>query len=166
MGRTSNTNTGSVPQIMNTPPSPASTARSSREPRDTGFPEPFGDNYNTTLPHPDADLSPNATISSDNLTPAQSMTRRRLSLLSKHRRTISQGSTLSSPLVHSVLPLITTGIPGQSGSDRASETDNHRESMEPRRDGDNSPSSSPAEDDEGGDKRKSLFGRLRRKSRV
>jgi len=57
-------------------------------------------------------------------------------------------------------------MPGQSASDRASETENLRESMEPRRDGDNSPSSSPAEDDEGGGKRKSLFGRLRRKSRV
>ncbi|KAE8442339.1 hypothetical protein EG329_003472 [Mollisiaceae sp. DMI_Dod_QoI] len=28
----------------------------------TGFPEPFNEDRNTTLPHPDADTSPNATI--------------------------------------------------------------------------------------------------------
>jgi len=30
--------------------------------RDTGFPEPFSPDRNTTLPHPEADTSPNATI--------------------------------------------------------------------------------------------------------
>ncbi|CZR68373.1 uncharacterized protein PAC_18272 [Phialocephala subalpina] len=37
--------------------------------KNTGFPEPFSEDRNTTLPHPDADTSPNATIEApDDLT--------------------------------------------------------------------------------------------------
>ena len=46
---------------------------------------------NTTLPHPDADLSPNATISQDDLELTNSLKRTRRSFLAKHKRTISHG---------------------------------------------------------------------------
>ncbi|KAJ5041331.1 uncharacterized protein L3040_005876 [Drepanopeziza brunnea f. sp. 'multigermtubi'] len=42
---------------------PPAQERNSRR-RDTGFPEPLSEDRNTTLPHPDADTSPNATIES------------------------------------------------------------------------------------------------------
>lgn len=40
-------------------------ARSTK--KNTGFPEPFSEDRNTTLPHPDADTSPNATIEAPDL---------------------------------------------------------------------------------------------------
>ncbi|KFH45834.1 hypothetical protein ACRE_033140 [Hapsidospora chrysogenum ATCC 11550] len=58
-----------------------------RRSHDTGFPEPFNEDYNTTLPHPEANLSPNAFISSDSLSAPHLLERRRTSILLKHRRT-------------------------------------------------------------------------------
>ena len=37
----------------------------SKVPRNTGFPEPLSRDRNTTLPHPDADQSPNACITQE-----------------------------------------------------------------------------------------------------
>ena len=46
---------------------------------------------NTTLPHPDADLSPNATISYDDVAVDRALKRHRLSFLKKHKKTIAYG---------------------------------------------------------------------------
>ena len=60
--------------------------------RDTGFPEPFCGNRNTTLPHPEANLSPDACISADDISVSRVMHRSRRSFLSKHnKRTTSHG---------------------------------------------------------------------------
>ncbi|KAK7215484.1 hypothetical protein V2G26_003487 [Clonostachys chloroleuca] len=111
-----------VPEIMATPPTPTT---KSRRDRDTGFPEPFCGSYNTTLPHPDADLSPNAVISGDHLSLEGSMRRRRLSMLHKHRRTVSQSSGNSnssintpSQALQSVLGAIQSQLPGTSPAAR------------------------------------------------
>ncbi|KAK3186975.1 hypothetical protein K4F52_004141 [Lecanicillium sp. MT-2017a] len=64
-----------------------------REPRDTGFPEPFCSQRNTTLPHPEADLSPNAWIGSKEVANPdlkrshRSFVHRR----TKHKKTLSHG---------------------------------------------------------------------------
>ncbi|KAK1506345.1 hypothetical protein CTAM01_03680 [Colletotrichum tamarilloi] len=73
--------------MTNTPRSPSTKSQASL--RDTGFPEPFNGERNTTLPHPDANLSPNAVISQEDLAGNRARTRR--SFLQKHRRTISHG---------------------------------------------------------------------------
>lgn len=160
---------------MNTPPSPT---RSRLRDHDTGFPEPFGDrkslysprnersftyttpDYNTTLPYPGADLSPNATITSDGLSPSQSMKKRRLSMLNKHRRTVSHNSTISQSM-HGVLPLIVSSVPGRSSSPSPSSAHEGTASMEDDsvRQEDETPPTSPEVED----KRRSVFGRLRRK---
>jgi hypothetical protein len=72
------------------PPSPTKIRPGSR---DTGFPEPFCGGRNTTLPHPDADLSPNASISADDVPVQHVLHRSRRSFLAKpkHKRTISYG---------------------------------------------------------------------------
>ncbi|GFP52144.1 hypothetical protein ACSS6W_003846 [Trichoderma asperelloides] len=71
------------------------TSRASRRAsRDTGFPEPFDRWSNTTLPHPDADLSPNACISHDELAGDHALKRKRLSFLHrrhKHKRSLMEG---------------------------------------------------------------------------
>ncbi|KAL6810815.1 hypothetical protein GGI42DRAFT_349791 [Trichoderma sp. SZMC 28013] len=86
-----------------------STSRTTRRvDRDTGFPEPFDQLSNTTLPHPDADLSPNACISHDDLAGDHALKRKRLSFLHRHkgRRTLMQGIIgTQTELVSSVLSL-------------------------------------------------------------
>jgi hypothetical protein len=44
--------------------------------RDTGFPEPLSHDRNTTLPHPDADTSPNATMEAPDLNLVRTRSRR------------------------------------------------------------------------------------------
>lgn len=44
--------------------------------RDTGFPEPLSNDRNTTLPHPDADTSPNATMEAPDLNLVRTRSRR------------------------------------------------------------------------------------------
>lgn len=46
---------------------------------------------NTTLPHPDADTSPNACISQDDISISRVESRQRRSFRAKHKRTISHG---------------------------------------------------------------------------
>ncbi|KAM0244958.1 hypothetical protein ACHAQJ_010682 [Trichoderma viride] len=86
---------------------PSRTSR--RVNRDTGFPEPFDRSSNTTLPHPDADLSPNACISHDDLAGDHALKRKRLSFLHRHKnkqRHLMQGLiSPQSELVSSVLSL-------------------------------------------------------------
>ncbi|KAJ4413937.1 hypothetical protein N0V82_008242 [Gnomoniopsis sp. IMI 355080] len=59
--------------------------------RDTGFPEGFCGNRNTSLPHPDADTSPNASITQEDIAVSRVMSRHRRSFLAKSKRTISHG---------------------------------------------------------------------------
>ncbi|KAK1980928.1 hypothetical protein LZ30DRAFT_593784 [Colletotrichum cereale] len=75
--------------MTNAPRSPSTKSQASL--RDTGFPEPFNGERNTTLPHPDANLSPDAVISQDDISGQRVMARTRRSFLQKHRRTISHG---------------------------------------------------------------------------
>ncbi|KAF4461243.1 hypothetical protein FALBO_11955 [Fusarium albosuccineum] len=92
---------------MASPPTITTTKKSPREPRDTGFPEPFNDVRNTTLPHPDADLSPNACISQEDIDPDRAMVRTRRSFLRKKRRTLNHGRiTPQSEALYSVLSLV------------------------------------------------------------
>src|SRR5690349_13343369 len=89
---------GSLP-----PPSPSKLRPRSR---DTGFPSSFDgrksqyftnlhssytnpsplSERNTTLPHPDADLSPNASISADDVAIGRVLSRQRKSFLARHKR--------------------------------------------------------------------------------
>ncbi|KAG4420606.1 hypothetical protein IFR04_006313 [Cadophora malorum] len=50
--------------------------------KDTGFPEPLSEDRNTTLPHPEADTSPNASIEAPDVDLARTHTRR--SFLGRH----------------------------------------------------------------------------------
>jgi hypothetical protein len=86
--------TPQIPQISvmspqaRTPDGPTHTRQRSR---DTGFPEPFDNDRNTTLPHPEADLSPNACISQDDIAVDAVVKHRRRPFANKHRRTVSHG---------------------------------------------------------------------------
>ncbi|KAF4124260.1 hypothetical protein GMORB2_5976 [Geosmithia morbida] len=120
---------------MVSPPLTPTSVRSRRRLRDhdTGFPETLGGCLTTNLPHPDADLSPNACITCDTIGSEQADIRRQQSMLSKHRRTVSQGSTntqtsaASQQLVHGVLPLISGMIPSAACPPASDETVNSSE---------------------------------------
>ncbi|KAF7543025.1 hypothetical protein G7Z17_g11082 [Cylindrodendrum hubeiense] len=103
-------NSKAVPQINIMSPSPTIKSRR-REPRDTGFPEPFNNVRNTTLPHPDADLSPGACISQDDISPERALSRSRRSFMRKKRHTVNHGRiTPQSEALYSVLSLVNTDI--------------------------------------------------------
>ncbi|KAK4089238.1 hypothetical protein Purlil1_6227 [Purpureocillium lilacinum] len=70
--------------------SPTKAAKPSSRLRDTGFPEPFNKDRNTTLPHPEADLSPNASISQGDVAVGDFAPHSR-PFLSKRKRIISHG---------------------------------------------------------------------------
>lgn len=72
---------------MSAPLSPTSTTSSGKLRRDTGFPEPF---CGTTLPHPDADTSPNASISASDVDPHRA-TRRSIRARKRYRHTLAHG---------------------------------------------------------------------------
>ncbi|KZZ91053.1 hypothetical protein AAL_06794 [Moelleriella libera RCEF 2490] len=72
--------------------SPQHAESTKRQSRDTGFPEPFHSGPNTTLPHPEADLSPNATLSYEDVSAERILKRHRLSFLRKNKRTVSHGT--------------------------------------------------------------------------
>lgn len=104
------TTSKTVPQINIMSPSPTIKSRR-REPRDTGFPEPFNDVRNTTLPHPDADLSPNACISHEDISPERALSRSRRSFLRKKRHTSKHGRiSPQSEALYSVLSLVNTDV--------------------------------------------------------
>ncbi|KAG6131314.1 hypothetical protein E4U38_004012 [Claviceps purpurea] len=154
-----------IPQIEIQAPR---TSTSKRVPRDTGFPEPFHkgkmcmisavdvDMYsrfvqvsysqpprivsNTTLPHPDADLSPNATLSSDDVSPERVLKRNRLSFLKKNnKRTVSHG-TLDphSEALHSIVSLSTMSVAGAEKKHSRSDGDSSTPSIWLAKDGDDS----------------------------
>ncbi|KAL2757940.1 hypothetical protein ACRALDRAFT_2025624 [Sodiomyces alcalophilus JCM 7366] len=58
---------------------------------DTGFPEPFNGVSNTTLPHPEADISPDAVITQEDVTFTRKARSSRHPFRQKHKRTISHG---------------------------------------------------------------------------
>ena len=101
------------------------------------------------------------------------MKRRRLSMLSKHRRTMSQNSTTSQG-IHSILPLVANIIPG--GSDAmvssptslsAQEGTGSVESIKEEELEDDTPYTSlEMHDPEPEQKRKSFIGKLRAKSKA
>ncbi|KAG6105032.1 hypothetical protein E4U13_008101 [Claviceps humidiphila] len=126
-----------VPQIEIQAPR---TSTSKRVPRDTGFPEPFHKVSNTTLPHPDADLSPNATLSSDDVSPERVLKRNRLSFLKKNnKRTVSHG-TLDphSEALHSIVCLSTMAVAGAEKKHSRSDADSSTPSIWLAKDGDSS----------------------------
>ncbi|KAF4981431.1 hypothetical protein FZEAL_2779 [Fusarium zealandicum] len=91
------------------------TTKTRREPRDTGFPEPFNDVRNTTLPHPEADLSPDACISQEDVDPRRALSRTRRSFLRKKRRTLNHGRiTPTSEALYSVLSLVNSDADTES----------------------------------------------------
>ena len=85
--------------MISVPPrSPTLSNRSSRD-YDTGFPEPFCGNGNTTLRHPDANTSPDACISSDDIAVEHVYIRSRRSFLHKNKRTtLSHGKLTAAEL--------------------------------------------------------------------
>ncbi|KAF5026156.1 hypothetical protein F66182_1720 [Fusarium sp. NRRL 66182] len=88
-----------------------SIAKPGREPRDTGFPEPLNKLRNTTLPHPDADLSPNACLSQEDIDPDRALVRNRRSFLRKKRRTLNHGRiTPTSEALYSAFSLVQSDL--------------------------------------------------------
>ncbi|RAL58991.1 hypothetical protein DID88_009020 [Monilinia fructigena] len=63
--------------------------------KDTGFPEPLSHDRNTTLPHPEADTSPYATLESSEFDPYRSHSRLSIKRLhSKTQRVTSERSLI------------------------------------------------------------------------
>ncbi|CAK7234181.1 hypothetical protein SCUCBS95973_008847 [Sporothrix curviconia] len=91
----------SIDAIMHSPPpkSPTLSNRSSRD-YNTGFPEPFCGRGNTTWRHPEANTSPDACISSDDIAVDRLYSRSRRSFLqNKNKRTtLSHGKLTSADL--------------------------------------------------------------------
>ncbi|KAI6092242.1 hypothetical protein F4821DRAFT_159582 [Hypoxylon rubiginosum] len=75
--------------------SPSSSRRSSRT-YDTGFPDAFAE-YTTSLRHPEANVSPGACISAEDVDPSRTLQRTRRSILAKHKRMISHGMITPEP---------------------------------------------------------------------
>jgi hypothetical protein len=89
----------------------AGSAKPRREPRDTGFPEPLNNLRNTTLPHPDADLSPNACLTQEDIDPDRALMRTRRSFLRKKRRTLNHGRiTPASEALYSAYSLVQSDV--------------------------------------------------------
>ncbi|KAL4725115.1 hypothetical protein ACLX1H_007261 [Fusarium chlamydosporum] len=106
-------------------------AKPQRESRDTGFPEPFNSLRNTTLPHPDADLSPNACLSQEDIDPDHALMRTRRSFLRKKRRTLNHGRiTPASEALYSAYSLVQSDV-GDHDSLRATTTNPSLVSIRP-----------------------------------
>ncbi|KAI1140474.1 hypothetical protein F5Y05DRAFT_411526 [Hypoxylon sp. FL0543] len=148
---------------------PSSSRRSSRN-YDTGFPDAFAE-YTTSLRHPEANVSPGACISAEDIDPSRTLQRTRKSLLGKHKRTISHGvishdsgqrhssnSTLALPSIDSAVDMgnlkrvDTNGSIGHSSKDGTESIDRIEVSV-------NGSPSSAAEDDltDDGRQRAKLF---------
>ncbi|EFX01405.1 hypothetical protein CMQ_6347 [Grosmannia clavigera kw1407] len=69
----------------------------------TGFPEPFCGTGNTTLRHPDADTSPNASIGSGDIDVNRVFVRTRRNFLSRHKHTSNHGKISASDAEKSTL---------------------------------------------------------------
>ncbi|KAL2162683.1 hypothetical protein VTH06DRAFT_6519 [Thermothelomyces fergusii] len=66
-------------------PVPQSPTRTPLPRRDTGFPKSFCGSRNTTLPHPEAILGPDACITQDDVNPARALLRHRMSCMAQLR---------------------------------------------------------------------------------
>lgn len=173
-------------------PPRTTTTKSRRQPRDTGFPEPFDEGMppsratrqlaspltprpgrTTTLPHPEADLSPNATISHEEIAVDRTLKRGRLFTRPRHWHAISHG--VISPQVealHSVMSLSTMrtdSFPREQPKLMSASTSSLRlfkdsaESMRSKRaDDEDTPPTSPDVSEHR--RKKGLLSRLRRKS--
>ncbi|CEJ93073.1 hypothetical protein VHEMI08688 [[Torrubiella] hemipterigena] len=145
--------------------SPRSSTSTMRRPkRDTGFPESL-DSCGTSRPHPDADLSPNATISQDDLVSmSDNRKRSRLPFLHRHKRNATHGF-LSPQMaaLHSVLSVTSIDTstfeePRRLSNDTESKTSDHsdnKENQSKRHDDDDrgdSPPTSPDDNDPNHDK--------------
>ncbi|KAM7206501.1 hypothetical protein V8F20_002627 [Naviculisporaceae sp. PSN 640] len=78
--------------------SSASSSRLSLSKRDTGFPEGFCGNRNTSLPHPNANLSPDACITEDDINITRALARHRMSFIAQKEKQhrINRGMALNS----------------------------------------------------------------------
>lgn len=65
------------------PPSPTQVSLRNR---DTGFPEPFCGSRNTSLPHPEANLNPDACITEDDVNPTRALMRHRMSFMNQQEQ--------------------------------------------------------------------------------
>ncbi|KAK0670473.1 hypothetical protein QBC41DRAFT_221644 [Cercophora samala] len=70
------TSFSTIPEDMVTPP--RSPSQMSARTRDTGFPDTFCGNRNTTLPHPDAKIGPDACITEDDVNVGRALIRHRM----------------------------------------------------------------------------------------
>ncbi|OAA69590.1 hypothetical protein ISF_02860 [Cordyceps fumosorosea ARSEF 2679] len=108
--------------------SPSNSIRAAHLPRDTGFPEPFCSGRNTTLPHPEADLSPNACIGQEDVHVDFTRKRTGLSFLhrsKKHRKgTLVHGALAASQSSagQSAVSLVSSTAPGGGGGDSRPQT--------------------------------------------
>ncbi|KAI1211728.1 uncharacterized protein F4807DRAFT_399964 [Annulohypoxylon truncatum] len=64
--------------------------RPARRNYDTGFPDAFAE-YTTSLRHPDANVSPGACISAEDIDASKTLHRTRRSFLARHKRTVAHG---------------------------------------------------------------------------
>lgn len=64
-------------------PIPQSPTQISLRGRDTGFPDAFCGSRNTSLPHPEANLNPDACITEDDVNPARALLRYRMSFMAQ-----------------------------------------------------------------------------------
>ncbi|KAK4151744.1 hypothetical protein C8A00DRAFT_45103 [Chaetomidium leptoderma] len=71
---------------------PQSPTQMSLRQRDTGFPEGFCGSRNTSLPHPEANLDPDACITENDVNPARALVRYRMSFMAQ-RELNSRSST-------------------------------------------------------------------------
>jgi hypothetical protein len=167
-----NTETMPVPQIQVMSP-PTSPSKGRHEDRDTGFPEPFDGHRNTTRHHPDADTSPNACISADDLSLGHALKRRRTSFLHKHRRTVSHGYiSPQTEAIHSILSLSMVDTNREDSKIHSPAMSSPRlskdgtDSMGWRRRDEETPPSSPEPGEDEQSPKKGLFRRWRRGSKV
>ncbi|KAI2779768.1 hypothetical protein F4815DRAFT_170835 [Daldinia loculata] len=154
----------------------SSSRRTSRN-YDTGFPDAFAE-YTTSLRHPDANVSPGACISAEDIDPSKTLHRTHRSFLAKHKRTIAHGrigqntsqkrsnsSVVIIPTADSAVDVGdlkrtgTNGSIGHSSKDGAESIDR----VEVSTNGDCSPSSPTDEDDlaDDGRQRNKLFRKWR-----
>ncbi|KAK3359139.1 hypothetical protein B0T25DRAFT_87744 [Lasiosphaeria hispida] len=108
-------------ETMNNIPQSPTSQRSLRG-RDTGFPESFCGHRNTSLPHPDANLAPDASLTEADITPNLAIARHRMSVL------VSRGPRARA-LTDSALPM---GTPngGTSGTSNKSQQQQQRQQQQ------------------------------------
>ncbi|KAI2473191.1 hypothetical protein F4781DRAFT_224973 [Annulohypoxylon bovei var. microspora] len=64
--------------------------RPTRRDYDTGFPDAFAE-YTTSLRHPEANVSPGACISAEDIDPSKTLHRTRRSFLARHKHAVTHG---------------------------------------------------------------------------